>query len=190
MSEFRQIRGISEAWIRSVPRYHDNRGFFSELFRKVNPPTQVPDFIQDSLSFSHKNVLRGMHIQIDQWQLVTLVKGEVVDILIDLRSHSPTYLESVSLNLSEDKDNQLLVAPGIVHGYGVLSDEAIIHYKSSVYYGHTSQFGLNWASPELKHHWPMSDWVVSERDLAFPLLDQLIRDITFIELIKKSGQIF
>ena len=134
MSNFKEIKGISETWIRSVPRYLDHRGFFSEVFRKVSPPIQVPDFIQDSLSFSRKNVLRGMHIQINQWQLVTLVKGELVDTLIDLRLNSPTYLDSVSLNLSDLKDNQLLIGPGIAHGYGVLSDEAIIQYKSSVYY--------------------------------------------------------
>lgn len=179
MHEFVEIRGISQAWVRSAPRYFDERGYFCEEFRKSGAPSLVPEFIQDNLSFSRQNVLRGMHLQVDQWQLVTLIKGELIDILIDLRESSPSYLKSVSLKLSESTANQLLVAPGIAHGYGVLSDEAIIHYKSSVYYGDTPQYGLHWASPELKSHWPMRSWVLSERDSNFPFLRGLIGDQIF-----------
>lgn len=184
MADFKEIEGISQAWVRNVPRFHDHRGYFSEEFRKSSSPNGVPDFIQDSLSFSQKNVLRGMHLQINQWQLVTLVKGELIDVFIDLGVSSPTYLESVSLKLSELGKNQLLLGPGIAHGYGVLSDDVILHYKSSVYYGDTPQFGLNWTSTELDSHWPKREWVVSERDSNFPVIQALTMDSLFKESMK------
>ena len=179
MTEFEEIGGIPQAWVRDVPHFHDHRGYFSEEFRKSSAPKATPDFIQDSLSYSRKNVLRGMHLQVNQWQLVTLVKGELIDVLIDLRESSPTYLESISLNLSDSGKSQLLLGPGIAHGYGVLSEDAILHYKSSVYYGDTPQFGLNWISEELDSHWPKREWVVSERDSNFPVTQDLTMDSMF-----------
>jgi dTDP-4-dehydrorhamnose 3,5-epimerase len=184
MSEFEEVKGISQAWVRNVPRFYDHRGFFSEEFRKSSAPNVTPDFVQDSLSYSEKNVLRGMHLQVNQWQLVTLIKGALIDVLIDLMECSPTYLESVSLNLSESEENQLLLGPGIAHGYGVLSEDVILHYKSSVYYGDTPQFGLNWISKELDSHWPKRDWVVSERDSNFPVIQDLTMDSLFKESLK------
>lgn len=177
MIEFDEISGISQAWVRNVPRFIDNRGYFSEVFRRSFAPVAVPEFIQDSLSFSKKDVLRGMHLQINQWQLVTLIKGELVDVLIDLSVTSPTYLQSVSLELSESGNNQLLLGPGIAHGYGVISENAFIHYKSSVYYGDTEQFGVNWKSKELVEHWPKVDWEISERDSCFPILEDFDPDV-------------
>jgi dTDP-4-dehydrorhamnose 3,5-epimerase len=177
MDEFKEIVGISRAWIRKVTRFSDNRGYFAEEYRKSNAPEKVPDFVQDSLSFSRKSVLRGMHLQNDQWQLVTLVKGQLTDVLIDLSEESPTYLQSVSIELSEFGNNQLLLRPGIAHGYGVLSEEALIHYKSSVYYGDTEQFGVHWKSKELVGHWPKVDWEISRRDSSFATLAEVISEL-------------
>jgi dTDP-4-dehydrorhamnose 3,5-epimerase len=179
MTEFEEIRGLSRAWVRKVPRFNDHRGYFSEEFRKSSAPKVTPEFVQDSLSYSTKNVLRGMHLQTNQWQLVTIVKGELIDVLIDLVESSPTYLESVSLNLSDLGKNQLLLGPGIAHGYGVLSDHVILHYKSSVYYGDTPQFGVNWISKELNSYWPKRNWVVSDRDSNFPIIQDLTMDSMF-----------
>jgi len=181
MGSFIPVKGISRVWARETSRHHDARGFFSEEFRNSECPVSGVDFVQDSLSYSKRNVLRGMHLQINQWQLVTLVKGELIDVLIDLQESSPTYLKSVSLDLSELKQNQLLLGPGIAHGYGVMSEEALIHYKSSVYYGETFQFGLNWKSKELDTHWCKREWLLSERDLNFPLLQDLIADSSFVQ---------
>jgi dTDP-4-dehydrorhamnose 3,5-epimerase len=186
MVEFEEIEGISQAWVRHVPRFNDRRGYFSEEFRRSSAPMVIPDFVQDSLSYSKKNVLRGMHLQIDQWQLVTLIKGELMDVLVDLSVTSPTYLQSVSLELSELGRNQLLLRPGIAHGYGVLSEEALIHYKSSVYYGDTAQFGVHWRSKELVGCWPMLDWEISDRDSSFPILEEAIPEIRLHESKKTS----
>lgn len=185
MTSFTEISGISGAWAREIEKYSDNRGFFSEEYRRSDGPVSIPDFVQDSLSYSKENVLRGMHLQIDQWQLITLVEGELIDVLVDLSVSSPTYLQSVSLELSALGRNQLLLRPGIAHGYGVLSVEALIHYKSSVYYGDTAQFGVHWRSKELVGHWPKLDWEISDRDASFPELEEATSEIRLHES-KKS----
>ena len=114
-----------------------------------------------------------MHLQIDQWQLVTLLEGEIVDVLLNLEANSKNYAKSISFKLTWDKMNQLLIAPSIAHGFAVLGEYARIHYKSSVYYGSTQQFGIHWASLELAHLWPTGEWVVSERDSTFQLLQDI-----------------
>jgi dTDP-4-dehydrorhamnose 3,5-epimerase len=184
MGSFVAVEGISQVWVRETSRHHDSRGFFSEEFRNSECPVMGLDFVQDSLSYSKRNVLRGMHLQIAQWQLVTLIKGKLIDVLIDLVESSPTYLNSVSLDLCEFEKNQLLLGPGIAHGYGLMSEEAIIHYKSSHYYGESLQFGLNWMSKELDTHWPKREWIVSERDSNFPVLQDLIIDSSFVQSMK------
>lgn len=179
MGNFFLVDGISQVWVRETTCHRDTRGYFSEEFRLSECPVPDLNFVQDSLSYSKKNVLRGMHIQAEQWQLITAVKGNLVDVLVDLSPKSPTYKRSLSIELSAEGLNQLLVGPGIAHGYGVIGDDAIIHYKSSVYYGETPQFGLLWSSKELTAHWPEKAWVVSERDSKFPVIQDLIDDTSF-----------
>jgi dTDP-4-dehydrorhamnose 3,5-epimerase len=125
-----------------------------------------------------------MHLQINQWQLVSLARGELIDVLIDLNRSSSTFLHSTSLKLSENGINQILIGPGIAHGYGVLSDDALIHYKSSVYYGDTPQFGISWSSEELVTHLPQHEWIMSVRDSNFPTCKELIVDPFFREQMK------
>jgi len=183
MASFIEIEGLSGVWAREITRYPDNRGFFSEEFRMSESPVPIPNFVQDSLSFSRENVLRGLHLQIGQWQLVTLLGGALQDVLIDISPTSPTFKQTISLKLSEEGLNQLLLGPGIAHGYGVISDESLIHYKSTVYYGESPQFGVHWSSMELQHHWPKNSWVISDRDAQFPILQDLLKDQSFIEAI-------
>lgn len=164
MNEFKSVSIFPGVWVRSIPILEDNRGFFYEELRKEDLPGNVPEFVQDSISFSRKNVLRGMHMQIQQWQLVTLLEGEIIDVLVNLETTSNNYGESTSFNLCWDKLNQLLISPGIAHGFAVIGDSARIHYKSSVYFGSTEQFGVHWASAEIAHLWPDKDWLLSVRD--------------------------
>lgn len=184
MGSFVPIDGLSQVWIRETARHQDRRGFFSEEFRNSECPVAGLEFIQDSLSYSKKDVLRGLHLQVGQWQLITLVKGKILDVLIDMSPESQTYTKSLSIELSDDGLNQLLVRPGVAHGYGVLSEEVIIHYKSSVYYGQTPQFGLLWSSQDLVAHWPKREWVVSDRDANFPVAQDLLTDSVFKESFK------
>lgn len=173
MNSFEPVPHFSGVWTRSIPILQDNRGFFYEELRVDDLPSHAPEFVQDSMSYSRHNVLRGMHLQIDQWQLVTLLDGEIVDVLLNLEANSENYAESISFRLTWDEMNQLLIAPGIAHGFAVLGEFARIHYKSSVYYGSTQQFGIHWDSPELAHLWPTEKWLVSERDSTFQLLQDI-----------------
>ena len=173
MNSFAPVPHFSGVWTRSIPVIQDNRGFFFEELRLEELPSQTPEFIQDSMSYSRHNVLRGMHLQIDQWQLVTLLEGEIVDVLLNLEANSKNYAKCISFRLIWDGMNQLLIAPGIAHGFAVVSDFARIHYKSSVYYGSTQQFGIHGDSPELSHLWPTGKGVSSERDSTFRLLQDI-----------------
>jgi dTDP-4-dehydrorhamnose 3,5-epimerase len=172
MNKFKPVLHFPGVWTRSIPIIHDNRGFFYEELRKDDLPTSTPEFVQDSMSYSKCDVLRGMHLQIDQWQLVTLLEGEIIDVLLNLESNSNNYAEFISFNLCWNKLNQVLVSPGIAHGFAVISESARIHYKSSVYYGSTNQIGVRWNSKEISHLWPQKDWLISPRDKAFPLLSE------------------
>jgi len=183
MGNFLPVSGLTQVWARETSRHIDERGYFSEEFRLNESPVSGVNFVQDSLSYSKKNVLRGMHIQADQWQLVTLITGKIVDVLIDLSPESPTYKKSISIELSSEGLNQIFVRPGIAHGYGVISEDAVIHYKSSVYYGETPQFGLLWSSNELAHLWPEREWFVSSRDSNFPEFQELITDSLFTQAV-------
>lgn len=179
MADFIRFESLNGVWTRSLPRFEDERGFFEELFRESEAPQLVPPFIQDSLSFSRGNVLRGLHVQVDQWQLVTLLRGELLDVLLDVSPHSENYGQSRSIELSESGTNQILLQPGIAHGYAILSEDVLIHYKSTVYYGDTDQFGVLWSSPELSVHWPRKSWTVSTRDSAFPTVQEFLKSGAF-----------
>jgi dTDP-4-dehydrorhamnose 3,5-epimerase len=166
--KFESFKGLDGVWSRSLSPKLDERGYFIEGLRNYDLPENVDNFVQDSYSFSKKNVLRGMHIQLKQWQLITIIEGSIVDVLINLERTSGNFLKSASFTLSWDGLNQILVAPGFAHGFAVISDTAKIHYKSSVYYGSTEQFGIRWDSPEIIGYWPGLEWTISQRDQEFP----------------------
>lgn len=167
MNKFLPIEGFSGVWTRSSQIFPDDRGYFSEEVRKSSLPVEVPEFVQDSISFSKKHVLRGMHLQHDQWQLVTLLRGEVIDVVFNLDAASVEYKEFTAISLTWNATNQVLISPGIAHGYAVLSQDALIHYKSSIYYGDSLQIGVNWQSKEIINCWPNENWIISQRDLDF-----------------------
>jgi len=115
-------------------------------------------------------VLRGMHLQINQWQLVTLLRGQIIDVVLNLDSTTTEYRKSTSISLDWNSTNQLLIGPGIAHGYAVLSEDALIHYKSSIYYGDSPQIGVHWQSSEVISYWPVQNWIVSQRDSNFDFI--------------------
>jgi dTDP-4-dehydrorhamnose 3,5-epimerase len=175
MSEFLEIPEFVGVWTRSLTLNHDDRGFFCEEFRLSNLPSNCPAFVQDSISFSNQNVLRGMHLQKNQWQLVTVLEGEIFDVLLNIDHRSSNFKKSIQMHLSWNKMNQILIAPGIAHGFAVLSDHARIHYKSNVYYQSGDQVGVSWKSDEIVNYWPQKNWITSERDSNFATLESLIR---------------
>ena len=139
--------------------YNDDRGFFFESFNQVQFEQAIcrpVKFVQDNHSCSTKNVLRGLHYQIQQPQgkLVRVVQGEVFDVVVDLRKSSPTFGRWVGEVLSSDNKRQLWVPEGFAHGFVVLSDIAEFLYKTTDYYAPAHERSILWNDPVIGIHWP------------------------------------
>ena len=184
MIDFVSDTTIEKLWSRSLEQFNDNRGRYLEIFRTRSSSISIPEMVQDSLSESAQGVVRGMHIQLGQWQLVTILQGEILDVVIDLDSRSTSYMHIKSCQLSSKGLNQLLIGPGIAHGFRVLSDNCLISYKSSKYYGETPQFGINVNSPEFSDYFSGDDILVSVRDSLFPELSKVATDTELLGLMK------
>jgi len=148
--------------------FNDSRGYFFESFNQALFEKYVPctTFVQDNQSFSTKNVLRGLHFQkppYTQGKLVRVVKGKVLDVIVDLRLDSPTYGEWASFELSSTDNNMLYVAEGFAHGFVTLED-TIFTYKCTKVYNKASEGGIIWNDDELNIDWSLKDPVVSEKD--------------------------
>jgi dTDP-4-dehydrorhamnose 3,5-epimerase len=165
LTNLQPINGFNRAWISSLTEHTDNRGIFMELSRNSHFADYVPTFVQDSLSKSNNSVLRGLHVQIGQWQLISVLEGEILDIAIDLRRSSNTYLKINCSRLNSQKIGQILLGPGIAHGYQVLSDKVLIHYKSSKYYGESEQYCIDILDDLFVDFLEGSDFIRSERDV-------------------------
>ncbi len=158
-----------------APEQHrDRRGFFAESWQKERYAALgiEPDFAQDALSFSHGGVLRGLHYQISQPQghLITVLIGRIFDVALDLRKGSPTFGRWSRQVLDGDRFGQVWLPAGVAHGFCVLSDRAMVHYKMSSPYRPGDEGGVHWADPNLAITWPTKAPVVSEKDAAHPYL--------------------
>ena len=161
--------------------FNDPRGYFFESFNqsKFNELIgKTIDFVQDNESFSSKGVLRGLHFQTGayaQAKLVRVVKGTVLDVVVDMRKESPTFSKHFSIELSEDNKRQLFVPRGFAHGFIVLSDTAIFSYKCDNFYDKASEQGLRYDDPTLGIDWklPSNEFIVSEKDLVLPTLSTI-----------------
>ena len=171
MADFEPDSNFVGIWIRRVDSYVDSRGSFREILRNIDLPLGTPEMQQESLSVSKENVLRGLHYQEGKWQVVTLIRGVIQDVILCVDKNSDNYLKSSSRFLYDTGLNQILIAPGLAHGFANLGKEAIIHYHSSVYYGATPQNGIHWESQPIKNLWEARDWIISERDLGFPMIE-------------------
>ena len=158
--------------------FGDDRGFFMESFnaQKFAEATGVTtEFVQDNHSRSGKNVLRGLHYQIQQAQgkLVRVVAGEVLDVAVDIRKSSPTFGQWVSCLLSEENKRQFWVPAGFAHGFVVLSDTADFLYKTTDYYAPAYERSILWNDPELNIDWQISEEpILSAKDKSAPTLKE------------------
>lgn len=158
--------------------YGDERGFFYESFsiKAFREKTGLDlEFVQDNHSRSSQNVLRGLHYQIQQPQgkLVRVVKGEVFDVVVDLRESSSTFGKWVGCTLSEDNKRQFWIPPGFAHGFLVLSDYADFLYKTTNYYAPEYDRTLLWNDPKIGIDWPIQgELILSEKDKVGQLLEQ------------------
>ena len=150
--------------------FGDERGFFYESYnhQKFIEATGLEiDFVQDNHSRSARHVLRGLHYQIQQTQgkLVRVVKGEVLDVAVDIRKSSPTFGKWVSCILSEENKRQFWVPPQFAHGFVVLSESADFLYKTTDYYAPEHERCIIWNDPDLAIDWSIADTpIVSTKD--------------------------
>jgi dTDP-4-dehydrorhamnose 3,5-epimerase len=158
--------------------YRDERGFFVERYRKnlFHEMGITTEFVQDNHSRSAPRVLRGMHFQRDpaQSKLVSVARGAIFDVAVDLRKNSPTFGKWFGTELNEDNGRILWIPFGFAHGFCVLGDvDADVVYKSNGVYNPKTEGGLRWNDREVAITWPLKDPQVAPRDKEFPGLREV-----------------
>jgi dTDP-4-dehydrorhamnose 3,5-epimerase len=157
--------------------YEDSRGFFLETYQAARylEAGITETFVQDNQSRSVKGVLRGMHFQVKrpQAQLVTVIRGCVFDVGVDLRLNSPTFGQWFGIELHDKGPRQVYMAPGFAHGFCVLSEWADLHYKVSRNYDAADESGLHWNDIDVGVSWPIDKPTVTARDASYLKLKEL-----------------
>lgn len=192
MGKFKKIEtSIEGVYVIEPTVFGDERGYFMETysdaeFAEIGIHNR---FVQDNQSKSRKGVLRGLHFQTQNTQakLVRCIKGELFDVVVDLRPGSETYGKWESVILSEENKKMFMVPRGFAHGFLVLSEEAEFLYKCDDVYNHEAEGGLAWNDPEVAIDWPMKDMNVadlltSEKDGKWPTLAELRKTDLFQNL--------
>ena len=160
--------------------FQDDRGFFLETYQAARYQNAgiVDTFVQDNQSRSRQGVLRGMHFQVKrpQAQIVTVMRGRIFDVAVDLRKRSATFGHWFGAELGDDGPRQIYMAPGFAHGFCVLSEWADLHYKVSQKYNAGDEGGLLWNDLEIAIKWPLFIPTVTARDAQFPILSALTID--------------
>jgi len=149
--------------------FGDQRGFFLETFQRDRYQEMLDidlEFVQDNHSRSSQGVLRGLHFQTarPQGKLVRVVRGEVFDVVVDIRPDSPSFKQWVGVTLSEENKNQLWVPPGLAHGFVVISEFADFEYKCTDYYDPANEGCLIWNDPDVGIEWPVAEPRLSAKD--------------------------
>lgn len=164
--------------------FGDNRGWFYETYsKKVFEELGITaDFVQDNRSFSaQKGTLRGLHCQTDpksQAKLVTCIRGSILDVAVDIRKGSPTYMKWVAVELNEENKKMLFIPKGCLHGFVTLTENVEISYKVDDFYSPENDRSICWCDPEIGVEWGVESPVLSEKDKNAPLLKD--SDVEFI----------
>jgi len=157
----------------STTIHKDKRGSFSESYRKSFFDSNILplNFVQDNLVFSGKNVLRGLHYQLNpimQGKLVSAVLGQIFDVAVDIRKNSSTYGKWISVFLSEGDGQMFYVPEGFAHGYCTLAEKSIVSYKTTNEFAPELDRGIKWDDEFLNIQWPIEDPIVSGKDSSLP----------------------
>ena len=146
--------------------FEDHRGYYVETYNEdlYNKHGIDVKFIQDDISVSKKNVLRGIHGDQETWKLISCLEGKFYLVVINNDENSSQYMQWESFTLSEQNRIQLLVPPRFGNGHLVLSERAIFHYKQNTYYNPNGQFTICWNDPKYNIKWPIKKPILSERD--------------------------
>lgn len=178
--QFKRLE-IPELVLIEAQAFEDGRGFFMEAYKKSEFSDHgIPQvFVQDNYSNSVRGTLRGLHYQQHpkaQAKLVTVLRGEVFDVALDIRKGSPTYGQWVGVVLTGQKHHMLYIPAGFAHGFCVLSEEADILYKVTQEYAPALDRGILWNDPEVGIRWPIEEPVLSAKDAQLPLLNEADND--------------
>jgi len=169
---------LNDCFIIKPTLFEDERGYFFESFnlQKFNTLSGLDiHFVQDNQAKSNYGILRGLHLQKGehaQAKLVSVIKGKVIDVAVDMRPESPTYLQHVAVELSEENHLQLFVPRGFAHGYAVLEDNTIFFYKCDNFYHKESEGGVIYNDPSLN-----IDWKVKEEDIILSEKDRVLKGV-------------
>ena len=158
--------------------FEDDRGYFFEVFNaeKYKETGLGEDFVQDNLSKSGKDVLRGLHFQnppFAQGKLVSVIRGSVLDVAVDIRKNSLTYGKHHKIVLSEQNKTQFYIPPGFAHGFKTLEDNTIFSYKCTKGYNKASEGSIRWNDKDLNIDWNAEDPIISEKDQIAPSFKEL-----------------
>ena len=163
--------------------YEDDRGFFMETYnRKVFAEHGIDvEFVQFNHSMSVRNTLRGLHYQVGkpQAKLVRVIRGEVYDVVVDIRFGSPTYGKWLSETLSDTNKKQIYVPIGFAHGFCVVSKEAEFIYACTGAYYPEGERGILWNDPDLAITWPVHDPLLSEKDKQNKAFSSITHDFIY-----------
>jgi dTDP-4-dehydrorhamnose 3,5-epimerase len=163
---------IIQPVVHSDPRGRFFESFQKERYREIGIKEE---FVQDNQSVSQKNTIRGLHYRSapEQAKLVRVIRGEVFDVVVDIRKNSPTYGQWRGYTLSDTNYLQVYIPAGFAHGFCVLSETAEFLYKVSEYYSAEKEKGIMWNDPDINVDWPTANPVLSEKDKTNPALKDL-----------------
>ncbi len=164
--------------------FPDGRGYFFESYSQIKYQNNNVNFnfVQDNISKSKRGTIRGLHYQVGknaQGKLCQVIIGKVLDVALDIRFNSPTFGKHFSIELSEQNHKQLWVPPGFAHGFSVLSDEVIFHYKCTAYYSKSDERSIWFNDPELNIDWKVDNYILSDKDKREKFLKEIDKDFFY-----------
>jgi dTDP-4-dehydrorhamnose 3,5-epimerase len=162
--------------------YPDARGYFYECFHEARyQALGMPRMVQSNFSHSKRKVLRGLHYQLahPQGKLVSVIRGEIWDVAVDIRRSSSTFGKWFGILLNTENHLQFYIPPGFAHGFCIISDEADVSYQCTDLYDPAGEQGIIWNDPQLNIDWPIQDPILSPKDKEYLSLNEKADDSLF-----------
>ncbi len=175
---------FDEVFIIKPKVFPDDRGYFFESFseRYFNEQGLFLNFVQDNISYSKKGTIRGLHYQVGEYaqgKLCQVISGSVLDVAVDVRFGSPTFGEHITAELSDENHNLIWIPPGFAHGFSVLSETAVFHYKCTAFYSKTDERAILFNDPDLNIDWKVDAKNISEKDLKGKSFKEIDKDFLY-----------
>jgi dTDP-4-dehydrorhamnose 3,5-epimerase len=164
---------LSGAFIIEFHKHEDSRGYFARTYcyKEFQNFGLHSEFVQSNISFNaRKGTLRGMHFQVEPFaeiKIVSCFRGEIFDVIVDLRPDSKTFSKSFGININDEGDRALYIPKGFAHGFQTLQDNSLVHYQMGTFYNPSHAHGIRWNDPFLNIKWPLSDITLSEKDKSY-----------------------